>query len=628
MRGLYTKNMTTELGNAKVTSAVIYPGSDEDLKFLFDGGSSGDTLNHLGHINLFIGQNNSGKSQLMRRVANTFPQQFAYNLAGFNTIDNLLAEMQTEFVEFLKDRQAQAIVEINANNRINLHQLNFTKYSFTHIKEGTNPLAGLAPVLRAFLDGNITVGSYRGGNPGDDWLRRAVTAFIEPFRQRVEVLLRLDTTPGQIPVCYIPTLRSLNNFKVGGGDDKDDFIALRIRQNYGLDRNKVDIFTGQTIYERVKSMLLGDQSERDKIASYEHFLSENLFNGQQVNLIPKVKSDVIEVKIGDEERPIYELGDGIQSLIILTFPLFEYDHGIFFMEEPEQNLHPGMQRKLLDVLQAKKQHQFFLTSHSNHFLDLTIQYKDVSLYRCRKQSGKCETEIVGQGDRSLLEEIGVQNTSVFLTNKTIWVEGVTDRYYISKFVNLYIKKHGKNEIYEDIDFSFVEYGGNNITHWSFVDKLAATGNSITKINAQRLCGQMIVIADADSMGSKTRRKDTLKAELGERFIEIGAREIENLLPAKVLETVVDLYERQPTLLFEGITQSKYASESLGTYINGLFETKSIAQHRTSYADDSGTIKDKVAFSRKALGKLTGFDDLPIGAQQLAEQIYKFVTSET
>lgn len=113
-------------------------------------------------------------------------------------------------------------------------------------------------------------------------------------------------------------------------------------------------------------------------------LSKTFFDEKEVALIPKVKDDVLTIKIGDEkERPIYNLGDGIQSIILITLPLFLYldiskvrnTNVLVFIEEPEIGLHPSLQRTLIETLLDKRfeNFQFFFTTHSNHFLDMQLK---------------------------------------------------------------------------------------------------------------------------------------------------------------------------------------------------------------------------------------------------------------
>lgn len=91
-----------------------------------------------------------------------------------------------------------------------------------------------------------------------------------------------------------------------------------------------------------------------------------------------------------EERPIYALGDGFQALIALTFPPFTaLRRTLFFIEELDSHMHPGMQRKLLEVFLRNEQlsrHQYFATTHSNHFLDMAADYAGCATLLVRRSA--------------------------------------------------------------------------------------------------------------------------------------------------------------------------------------------------------------------------------------------------
>ena len=139
----------------------------------------------------------------------------------------------------------------------------------------------------------------------------------------------------------------------------------------------------------------------------------------------------------------------------MTMPLFlnKGKNLLVFIEEPEQLLHPGLQRKLIETLLNEKgfeKFQYYITTHSNHFLDTTFDFSKISIYSLRKkfQDEANEEEIanfsienLSSGDKSSLELLGVRNSSVFLSNCTIWVEGITDRMYFKHYLALYMKKN-------------------------------------------------------------------------------------------------------------------------------------------------------------------------------------------
>lgn len=617
--------------NSSDVSAIHLP-DDANIEFQLpvSDAPSFNAIEYLGKTNIFIGSNNAGKSRLMRTLANSQPQRFSYKaLSG--DLEQRLQGMQEDFMKLIRNPPltSGAVRVGSAGVNVDLTSLDFTKFYQRFLEPGITPYHSLQNTINTLLrtDLRINARNLSLGGADDDRMRDSLHRLFDSHATDLEIINALPLHIKEKKTCYIPAFRTLEHFF----ESNEDFIERRVRQNYKL-KESMHIFTGQKMYATVRSMLLGERQERDKIRAYEKFLQEKLFDGKDIVLIPKENSDVLTVRIGDDEKPIFNLGDGIQSLIILTFPIFIYDEVLLFIEEPETNLHPGMQRKFLEVLQNHPQHQYFITTHSNHFLDLTIEYKNISVYLCRKADNVCHVEVVAYGDRSILEELGAQNTSVFLSNKTIWVEGVTDRLYIAKFLELYIKNQGTRTLVEDQDYSFVEYGGNNITHWSFLDKVAndSATSSVAKINAKRLCGQMVLIADGDGSGTKQSRKEALRAELGERFIDLTVREVENLLAPLVIARAIRSYEKsdEETYIdvFAKVQQDDYTNQYLGEFIENRFREAGISSRRKKYADESGTIIDKVAFCKKACRYMKAFSDLSPQAQHLTKQIYDFIAS--
>jgi predicted ATP-dependent endonuclease of OLD family len=377
--------------------------------------------------------------------------------------------------------------------------------------------------------------------------------------------------------------------------------------------------------------------------AFEEFLSTELFEGKPVALIPKLKSDVLSVKIGCEmERPIYNQGDGIQQIIITMFPVFmnrEKDL-LLFVEEPELYLHPGLQRRLLETLASDKfpKLQCFLSTHSNHLLDMTLDMESISVYRFSKQvdetagrevEAKFEITSTSAGDRGVLECLGVTNSSVFLTNCTIWVEGITDRKYLRRYLEIYQDNQDKGgtRFREDTHYSFVEYSGNNITHWSFLDD---NGESP---DVDRLCGRLFLVTDKDSE-KKLERQEKLKERLGERYYCLECREIENLLKPDIVRKVVAEYEAGEENIQPSPSYVKYENTPLGRFIEKhMLVDASVSKRLRSkdggnpYSTPGGTVKDKVGFARRALKHIKVKDDMSAEAWKLAEKIYSFIASQ-
>src|SRR5690606_3258381 len=139
----------------------------------------------------------------------------------------------------------------------------------------------------------------------------------------------------------------------------------------------------------------------------------------------------------------------------------------------ELYLHPGFQRLLIDafVRNPEQPHQIFVATHSHHFLDLTLDRSACSFFRVTKDyknlvaAGvpKHRITCVSDEGRHCLQDLGVWNSSVLLSNCTIWVEGTTDRRYLQRYLEIYQREGGDlradEPFVEDLHYSFVEYSG-------------------------------------------------------------------------------------------------------------------------------------------------------------------------
>ncbi len=233
-------------------------------------------------------------------------------------------------------------------------------------------------------------------------------------------------------------------------------------------------------------------------------------------------------------------------------------------------------------------------------------------------------ESVDSGARSSLELLGVRNSSVFLVNATIWVEGITDRWYframLESFVE-YLEEIGQLRMYieEDVHYSFVEYAGNNITHWSFLE------DEDRPIEVERLCSKALVIIDSDG-NTKMQRKDKLVELLKDRLIVLPCREVENLLPYTVIKQVILEYEKESDKDLPDVKYASYQNKYLGRFIEEVVLGGNFSR-RGGYKSDSGTIKSKVDFCERVRDKIK-YSELPRSTQELVRKIYDFIVLQS
>ncbi|MGC4038681.1 MAG: AAA family ATPase [Chitinophagaceae bacterium] len=567
-------------------------------------------IDHFSQINLFVGVNNSGKSRFMRRVLSDTELKFLVNEIDSRRMYDLFQQFKSSIQPYLHLYHPEGADTLSLDPFLR-NSINYSK-------------------ARRLFETMANHVKGHGETQNDE--HRKVSELFAGFLEEFSGLQgdHTGTERFSTEMIYIPTLRGLRPIQAISQGTTDvsfesrDVYYERTRQDYFDNDTKLKMYTGLQFYDDIdKYSRNQDNALREVFKNFQQFLSQTFFEGATVELVPAYKQDVVRLRIGNTEQPIYHLGDGIQAIIALTYPLF-FNQGRsikFFIEEPELHLHPGFQRTFIETLLRPQfnNFQYFITTHSNHFLDLSLELSKISIYTFTKtEDQRFMIRNVENGDNNILELIGVRNSSVFLTNCSIWVEGITDRLYIRKYLELF-QTTQPVQFKEDIHYSFVEYGGNNITHWSFLEDEDA---EYPNILVDRLCGKLFLIADSDSVddrvtSKKAQRNRKLKEKLGDRYHPLACREIENLLSPAVL--------RQFLQQEEGISvlpeYDKYKSLPFGDFIQSLPGVK------RKYASSSGTLLHKADFARKIISFMKSLDDLSDEAKLIAEKLYAFILKQ-
>lgn len=631
---------------------IIVPSS---VSVDYDANGPYNSLRDIRRLNAIVGPNNSGKSRLMR----------ALFLDGSDLLMSTSDEHARRCRELVR-RIASRIPETNGDERFNEHLEKIRTFCFTsqvgfhRCGQHLLPNRDARPLVQSLSSGTFRlVQKYPEHRENLHSIATDLKS-IELAIEGLDVKSRPDGrgTQPEPPVLqnaefvYIPTLRGMRlgtqdeNLKFAYFDRTwADYIRGKSRQNQSraesieharAQMSGKTVFTGLDLYDVLTDRLLGSLADRRFIRQYEEYLSSAFFQGQPVALIPRREHDTVNIKIGNEaERPVQSLGDGLQQVIILTLPMFGRQDGplFLFIEEPDLFLHPGYQRALIDVIFHHRNPQLyvFVTTHSNQLLDVTISEEDCSIFRCSKQPSdednlehnpKFSVSNATFGDYELLKHIGLRPSSVMFANCTIWVEGITDRLYYGRFLQLVLEERNINFI-ENMHYAFVEYGGGNITHWSFLDEE-------TGMDVERICARLFLIADKDD--GKDGRHAKLQAVLGERFHRIDVREVENLLVPSIISAVIRSYESGEVKL-QDFSETAYRNNYLGKFIDDrvLVDKTKSKRYRAStdsaYADESGTVKNKLRFCQKALSHIKSVSDLSDAARTVAEKLADFVLRE-
>ncbi len=589
-------------------------------------------ISNLNKINIFIGENNSGKSRMLRYIVNgndtkafsdikneenkrhydSLKIKLLDNIDSFNQYNSIQIKLPEEY-KILDD--CNYFVEVSEyiySLKIDKNNLNSNQKSYF-----SNILLFLNEMYK-YLSRNESYSSKRINEYDITYI--PILRGAESFNRYYQLENNKDLESIALTDSQ---LKAMNEYK----ENAKHMYSNKVNKVYAI--NEKNIFTAEDLFDDVKDKLLGEEEDRNFIRDFEKFISKEFYDEKDFTIIPKIKKGVLYVKIGNgQERALHNLGDGIKQLITIFYKLFEKRNkeAIFCIEEPEINLHPGYQRQFLQILEKNKsfsQHQFFITTHSNHFIDSCFDYNNISIYKfinIEKNNNLFKVINTNNKDIEILDLLGVHNSSVFISNCTIWVEGISDKILISKYLEVYLKSKNEFSYKEDINYSFVEYGGNNIEHWAFIDE-----KDIETINASGITNRCFIVCDNDNDGKKERKEKLKKAFGIERFYELKVREIENTISRKVLEKT--LFNGDKPIITKAYKGESYASRSIymGDFIDKHYSlSKKYSIKKDSKKKGSGTIREKLNFSKSIVQNINDITDLSENAKELCEKIYNFI----
>ncbi len=272
-------------------------------------------------------------------------------------------------------------------------------------------------------------------------------------------------------------------------------------------------------------------SERARFELIEKFVKE-VTNSPKAKLQIPYSQDMISVDInGDNNfRPIDSLGTGIHEVVMLAAACTVNENKIVCIEEPELHLHPVLQKKFIHYINQNTNNQYFISTHSAHLLNTT----GASIFHVTLENGE---SIVSNAyeiseKSSICRDLGYQPSDIFQTNCIIWVEGPSDRKYLKHWI-----KNKTSEFKEGLHYSIMFYGGKLLSNLSSEDDpLIDDFISLRKLNRR-----MVVIMDSDREkpkkqinSTKQRIRNEIQNNEGLVWVTKG-REIENYLSEKTLE---------------------------------------------------------------------------------------------
>jgi hypothetical protein len=480
----------------------------------FDG--DGFILKHPKRINVIIGKNNSGKSNIIRAMclllqvkgASVSLQQFSPSLDGHR--QQTLPVIVTSIVPIDHVFPSQASQLISQYREKIGNEVSVRWNLQTGKIDGSHPFAAFALDWLMNAYNALTSRSFPSSWPSER----------ERYYPEIDVILIGKA---------VQAFQTLDRFVLVP-------VFREFRKSTESPEPGVEVFNGHNVVSKLRDMQipsLGNERDQTVFNKIQRFVRELI--GEPELLLEIPKEERILVKLHGNRLPLEHYGTGVHHLAILCGALAMHESYVVAIEEPEIHLHPELQRKFFRFIAQETTNTYYLTTHSNVFLDAR---EDVSVYHVRFNGSKSTVE---QADtppqaRQALADMGYKASDLLQSNGIIWVEGPSDRIYLKRWLEL---MDGLLE--EGIHYSIVFYGSWPIlTHFTALDKPVEDLVQVLRVNSNA-----VVLADRDGHSSAAAIRECtarILEELGPDSCWVTkGREIENYLPSGLVEQALALH---------------------------------------------------------------------------------------
>jgi predicted ATPase len=346
------------------------------------------------------------------------------------------------------------------------------------------------------------------------------------------------------------------------------------------------------------------EADRNRWETLTGFVRKLLRDDKIVLEIPAPQNTII-VKQHNRNLNLEDTGTGVHQAVLLAAKATVTPHPVVCIEEPETHFHPDVQRQLIDYLASSTDKQYFISTHSAHVMDAVPTATVISV-RLEQGYSVVNLPFSRHERHEICHRLGYRPSDLMQANALIWIEGPSDRIYLNHWI-----KAVDPSLTEGWHYSFSLYGGRLLSRFRATDDESAE-EFISLLPINRF---PFVVIDSDKRKqsdpiNKTKRRivdEVTKLKHG--FWITAGREIENYVSWNLRDQAVKTVHSAEELAIkeakESIWDHPLAYRKDGKIIKENFEKPLIAQRvceepaDLSVLDLKEKISELVGFIRRA-----------------------------